>query len=512
MEDSNLAQIKQARAKLWEFGELSWKMDTCQKKIHEFIKSRDEKIVTMSISRRAGKTYYLCLLAFETCLRSPRKNVKFVQPEQKMVRINLLPIFRDISDDCPKHLRPKFNRIDGAWDFPNGSRIQMAGSDGGNADRLRGSNGDLCIIDEAGFCSNLKYIINSVLIPSTLLTKGKIILSSTPPTNPGHEFVDYLNEAEKEGTLFRKTVYDVIEDLKFDTKPRITKEILGDIIKAYPRGVEDDQFKTEYLCEITHSSGDAVVPEFTPEVEQDIVKEWFRPAFYDAYLSMDIGFKDMTAVLFAYYDFMNGVVVIEDEFCMNGSRLTTELLAQEIKQKEGNIFYNKQTGEMKRPYMRVSDNNPFVINDLIRLHNLTFIPTHKDNKDAALSQLRTTIANRQIIINPKCKNLINELKNGIWEKGRKDYKRLLNGSHLDAVDALIYLIRNIDKARNPYPPGYSFRDISSQNLFHNNETAKNSSFSALASKISSKSSFGGRKKDMKDYDQRLLEIFNNKKK
>jgi hypothetical protein len=170
---------------------------------------------------------------------------------------------------------------------------------------------------------------------------------------------------------------------------------------------------------------------------------------------MDIGFSDLTAVLFGYYDFENGVLVIEDEFSINGPELTSKKLAKLIMEYEDRIFTSPITGEFNKPYLRISDNNMILINDLQKDHNLTFLPTDKHNKESYLNQMRNAIAGRQIIIHPKCTQLIAHLRKATWNKNRTDYKRSEDSGHYDFVDSLLYMVRNINKDRNPYPKGYN---------------------------------------------------------
>ena len=167
---------------------------------------------------------------------------------QKMVRMNIKPLMEDVFKDAPPTLRPVFKTQDNIYVFPNGSEIQLAGTDNGNHDKLRGGNAHLCLVDEAAFCSDLKYIINSILIPSTTLTKGKIVLSSTPPRTPNHEFVKYMEMGDQQGLGIKKTIWDAVEDSKDEPNPRITKEIVEDIIKNMPNGDKSDEFRTEYMC------------------------------------------------------------------------------------------------------------------------------------------------------------------------------------------------------------------------------------------------------------------------
>jgi hypothetical protein len=173
---------------------------------------------------------------------------------------------------------------------------------------------------------------------------------------------------------------------------------------------------------------------------------------------MDIGFRDLTVVLFGYYDFKNGLLVIEDEISQSGTTLLLDKFAKDIKAKEENLWTSPLSGEFKPPYMRVADNNNLImLNQLSINHNVMFIPTRKDNKEAALNTLRMKIANKQIIIHPRCKTLIYHLKNASWNRARKEFERSPDAGHYDAIDSLIYMVRNIVETKNPYPPGYSFR-------------------------------------------------------
>lgn len=474
---NNDKAIREARNLLWEQGILEWKLSITQKKMYDFYhgKTTREEVV-FNCSRRLGKSYLLIIMALEQCLKHPKSIVKFLQPKVNMIRKNLRPIFTEILKDCPKTLKPEFKTMDNMWVFPNGSEIHLAGTDNGNAENLRGGDCHLGLIDEAGFCDDLLYIVNSILAPTMTMTRGRIILCSTTPPNPAHEFIQMMDSAAIKGNLIRKTIYDAYNDDKLSPSPRVTEEIIAETIATYSNsgGETSDSFRTEFLCEVIYNSKDSVVPEFTKEIQQDTLVEWLKPAFFDRYVSMDIGFRDLTVVLFGYWDFDHAVLVIEDEFVINGHGLTTKSLAEGIRKKEAALWTSPITGETARPYLRVSDNNLIVINDLQREHGITFIATDKAQKEANLNTMRIMAQNRQIIISPKCKTLISHLTSATWDKAHKEFKRHLDGHHYDAVDALSYMVRNIAKERNPYPPGYKYQQmrLAGQEVFvnpYNNE-------------------------------------------
>jgi hypothetical protein len=134
----------------------------------------------------AIKTFMMIGVAIEECLRVPNTVVKFLAPTAKDIKSVVAQNMREILKDCPKELIPKFNLHSMTYQFPNGSEIQLSGTDNGNADKVRGSEAKLCIVDEAGFCDDLNYVVNSVLVPTTAKSKGKVVLISTPSRSPDH--------------------------------------------------------------------------------------------------------------------------------------------------------------------------------------------------------------------------------------------------------------------------------------------------------------------------------------
>lgn len=442
---------KQAVKILWKNGILKWKLHDLQKKIYDEFHKGDDYITTLLISRQTGKSYMMCILAIETCLQKPNAIVKYACPKQKMVKTILKPIMRQILEDCPPEIRPEYKENDKLYVFPNGSEIQMAGTDNQNYDNIRGGKCDLWIVDEAGFCTDLDKVVWSVLQPTTLTTDGRGILASTPdPDAPEHVFIkDFVEPAKLEDRLHLYTIHD---------NPLIDEKRRQAIITQYPGGEKNPKFRAEYLCEIVRNSENVVIPEFDDETQKAIVtSKYERPKFFDTYLSMDIGGKDFTVVLFAYYDFLKDTVVIEDEYVLRERQVSSKI-AENIKKKCNNLW-----GE-KPPYLMFSDNNnQILINDLQYEHDLNFIPTRKDNKEAAINQVRLKIMNHKVLIHPRCATLIYHLQYATWARrsekaintsNYKQFARSADHGHFDAVDAVIYLIRNVVYGKNPYPKGF----------------------------------------------------------
>lgn len=453
---------------LWKRGNLKFKLDKDQNDLISNYNKTEEKIITWLLSRRRGKSHALCCLALATCLANPNVIVKYVAPTKLQARTIIRPLLAKLLEDCPIELKPKEKKNEYIYSFYNGSEIQIAGSDGGHAEKLRGTDSHLVIIDEAGSCKDLHNLIKSILMPTTLITKGKIILASTPPKENDHEFLEYIEDCEARGTLTVKSI---------ENHPRLTKEEISKELESYG-GRESEYVRREYFCEIIRSADLSVLPEFNADLQKEVVRDVPRPAFFDRYVGMDVGGKDLTAVLFGYYDYKNDLIVIEDEISMDFQKSGNNLekLTQEIDKKERSLGENFITHEVKRPYLRLSDIDHIVINEINKYSSgtLNFIAAKRETKDVTISDLRFKLLNNKIAISPKCKMLISHLKNARWysqtNKTKFARSKVDGMGHYDFVDALIILVRNVQSSRNPYPAGYQY---DKKDLFINNYTSYN---------------------------------------
>jgi hypothetical protein len=442
----------EAKHELWRRGELLWKLDQNQKDLYKLFHNSDHIIQTWLLARRSGKTYTLLVLAFEALLRKPRTIVKFLAPTRLQVQTIIRPLIQQITEDCPPDLTPEFKTQDYIYYFPNGSELQLAGSENKNVDKLRGGECTIAIIDETQDVSDLDYAINSVLLPTTLTTNGKILMAGTPPKEMDHEFINYIKDAEFKGSLIRRTVYD---------NPRITVEQLEkQILSQYPQREKAEAFRREFLCEIIKDENRSVIPEFNDDLKKEIIREWATPPYFDCYVSMDLGAVDLTAVLFGYFDFRASKLVVQDELVVDFSKkdMNIERLTQLIKEKEEFLWTNALSNEVKKPHLRVSDINLIVTQEIAvkSFGQIYFSTTRKDDKEAAINHMRTLIGGQKIIINPRCKNLIKHLDNVIWasNKNKIMFGRSPDNGHYDCVDALIYLCRNVNFSKNPFPANY----------------------------------------------------------
>ena len=349
--------------------------------------------------------------------------------------------------------------------FPNGSKIRLVGLDR-KPNGLRGNKLDLVVLDECGYITRLDYLYRFVLIPATThVPDAKIIMASTQPETPDHDFVKFCDKAEGTGSYVKITI---------DNNPLLSKQQIDDIAIEYAPndpvltreekialGRVSTAFRREYLCERVVEEGRAIVPEFLESLHVVSSPVSLAHRYWTRVESLDSGVRDMTAVLFGYYDFARAKLCIEDEFCIRGHEVTTRRIAELTRLKEANLSHYQNV-------LRIADNdNLILIQDLGTEFNLHFTPTSKDDLAAMVNKVRLWFQSNRIEIHPRCTRLISALKAGIWDKQRKAFDRSEEHGHFDLIASLVYLIRNAPEHTNPVPH-FFMQDLSNSIVWGNN--------------------------------------------
>ena len=431
---------EQATQMMWASANLWPKLDANQQGMYwAYRKSTYPKFV-FDVARRVGKSTTMVLSALETCLRRPRAIVKYGVATQEMAKEIILPLVEWVCEDAPKQFRPRWSPTESVYIFGNGSRMKLVGLDL-HPDRLRGTALDEGYIDEAGFVKELEYVVQSILVPQMQGRPwAKLLLGSTPPPTPAHKWTTrYVPEAKANGAYIFRTIAD---------NPRLSEKEKAFFVQEAGGPESTENLRENYAQHIVDDEL-AVVPEFHRE-EQHIVVDRQRPEHFDSYVSMDPGFTDLTFVCFAYYDFADNKIVVEDELSL--AKSNTNQIAAAIVKKEKELWGNLRLQSGKpHPHLRVSDVDPRLLSDMWSQHKMMFVPTQKDDKNSAINALRNAVQQHRLVILPKCKATVAHLKHAIWNRYRTSFERSGDYGHFDAVDALVYLVRNIHKGRNPNP-------------------------------------------------------------
>lgn len=444
---AELSQL--AREALWRRGDLSALLHDGQERMLSLLVGN--LFVLACIARRWGKTRAACVWLTTVCLTIENAICLYAAPTGKMVREFAWNELRAIAEWAPENVRPVI--VGDEMRFPNGSRIIAAGcEDERKADRLRGSKAHAAVIDEGGFIDCLDYVVRSVVTPQLLTTDGRMLVVSTPPTTPEHPFRALAGQAQARGAFMAATLYDA---------PHLTPQQIERYVTDLG-GVDSPDYRREILAEFVVDPLRAIVPEFSKH-EAELVSDAPANEHVDRYVVGDLGYVDLSVILFAEWDFAAARIVVVDEVV--AERTTSTEIQQLVADKERGRW-----GEA-RPYRRMLDAPAITRADMVRLQvgdepATKWQPVRTDDVEAAVNALRLACGKHLLRIHPRCRIAISHLRNGIWNEKRTAFARSEGLGHFDGVAAMMYLVRHVDRSRNPTPTTRVDRYTQWANPFH----------------------------------------------
>lgn len=415
---------------LWDLGIIApWYLRESQKDIYLVLLKNKNPFI--ECARRFGKTTTILVYVVERLLQNANWVCTWCEPWKSQAREIVMPEMEKIFSSAPKYLKPVFISTDSYYLFPNGSKIKLRGVNDDKGNSARGPASEIIVADEFGFWSHAEYIVNSALRPQLLTTKGQFLFASTPSDDLDHAYYIHRDHAFRENRFIQKTIYEN-ESLTEEEIEKAANEV---------GGKDSISWRREYLCEAISDPERLVIPEYRDDLHL-ITGDYSRPTYYTPYVGIDLGFNDNTFAVFAYYDFKEATLVVEEELCVSGKN------SREISE-AAKAIEEKYWGSLKP--QRWCDNDLQQIHDLNTLCGYLVYATKKDDRLAAINSLRLKFQMGKIKIHERCKNLIYQIKVGLWNSSRKDFERGERIGHLDGIAALVYLNRNINERQNPYP-------------------------------------------------------------
>lgn len=496
------AARKEARAELWRRREV-WPLLEVYLDRDQFADARSvfagvdiqagclpDGDFVLDISRQRGKSWFCCTIASVLCHCLPGFLVNYAAQEQKSVRQIVAPTLASILEDCPPELRPRFDSQDNVWKWENASRIRAFGCNNKQYVAGRGPRAHLNVEDECGFYDEYDAV-QAVLAPQLQTTRGFSLFASSPPETPSHPHSAVAMAHKAKGRYSHRTIYNHPRMTEAEIERFLTKEAekKGQTLAAFKRST---YYCREFLALHVVEEKRAVIPEWsTPPDEEGspegltladrLVREVPRPRLYDTYTSADFGFtRHPSAILFAWWDFENARLVVEDE-TPPLYKTRTDALALEYRKKCRELWpvtgprpyleampappdVDAKTGEVRDPgefwlpWRALGDKGgrgAEVLLELGKEHALHWTGAVKETDlEVMVNDTRRLVGMGKLVVNPRCQHLITQLATGLWADRRKaDFAEDSTG-HLDHLAALIYLVRAVDRQRNPYPVGF----------------------------------------------------------
>lgn len=433
---------------LWERGIIApWYLREDQFPIYELLLQTDRPFV--ECARRYGKTTTILCYVLERLIQNAGWVCLWCEPDKNQAREIVQPEITKLFKMAPRHMRPVWSTEDSFYWFPStgnretASRLKLRGVNHDRGDSARGPFANIIVADEYGFWRDPGYTIQEALAPQLQTTLGPLIKASTPPEDLGHAYYEDKVEAMVAGRFVQRVIYD---------NKSLSEQAFQSIVKDC-KGVHTPAFRREYLCEPVSDPERLVIPEYDESVH-DVPDDYPRPAHFDAYVGIDLGFNDNTAMLFAYVDFLKRELVIDDVLLVSGKNskeITDSAKAKELSLWGRRLDDGRISPKPDSEVDRVSDNDLQQIYDMQTLCSYFVRATAKDDKIAALNELRLLFTGARIKIKKRCGPLRYQLKVGLWNERRTDFQRGEKTGHLDAIAALIYLSRNVNWHHNPYP-------------------------------------------------------------
>jgi hypothetical protein len=453
---------------LWRLGNVrDWYLKPKQKSA--LLTIRDMEDPFFEASRRQGKTTTGLGYIVEESILKPGFVTRWCEPWKNQCREIVMTEMDKLQSRIPKRYRFRWNTTDSFYRCDwNDSRIYLRGVNEDRGESARGTAAHIVVCDELGSWREPTYVINEVLLPQILTTRGKLLKLGTPPKNLAHAYYKLKERAQADGNFVQRTIKD---------QELVEADQVEKLVRAMG-GWDSPAVRRELLCEKVVDPNSAIVPEWDDRMIEALPPDEFF-AFYLKYDAVDTGVRDNTVCLLAYYDFMKAKLVVLDEIVLTGPEMTTERLAERMRALEATYWKVKweefEKEGRKRWRMiapahlrlkRVSDIDLRLINDMTTLHGMFIEKTDKGYLEEMVNQMRIFVGQDRLRVHPRCTNLIDCLRYGLWREDRKDWERPEPGvwedqvelseflGHFDALAALMYLIRNLDTKTNPVPFEY----------------------------------------------------------
>jgi len=418
---------------LWSIGELGWKLWPQQIPIYNTIRGLPIDAITIAIlcSRQFGKSYLGALMATEDCLQNPDVTVLIIGPTIKQTVDIVYQSIRKIQFDAPAGLI-KRTKSESRWQIGS-SELVVGGFDINNATRQRGKTlykvyfEELVDSDPDDYDDTVKSDIGPALTHSTC---GQIIYLTTPPKIPDHPFLtETVPEAEQYGSLFIYTI---------DDNKQLNQQQYDACVKRCG-GKDTVEFQREYMCRVVRDKSILVVPNFSKERH---VSDIALPQHGKYQVTTDWGgVRDKTCSLLHVYDFLSDKDLIIDERVHEANTDTTTILAS---------IRDMESTHGKEIWLNCADVPGQLQVDLNDLHGYSIIVPPKDDWKSACNNLDVGFVEDKIMINPRCKFLIESCNSGTFNKLRTDFARTRALGHCDGLAALMYGFRTQNR-ENPWP-------------------------------------------------------------
>jgi hypothetical protein len=289
---------------------------------------------------------------------------------------------------------------------------------------IRGIRADSIYLEESGMADPdmYEYTINSILFPTMMHSRGKLIHLTTPAPIIDHPLhLVTIPKTQAMGAYFKFTIRD---------NPLISPEDIESEIYNLG-GIDSSHTQRELFCNIVRDEQTTVVPQFDEKKHVGAIQ-----VPDDAYhwVAGDIGgVRDKSVIHLCAYDHGIKKILFLDERAFDPKTPTVEIVKGAVEMEAGRKLY------------RAIDAPGQLFVDLASVYNYPCFPPEKLHFDQNIHRVQTAFWKDEVLVDPRCKLLIASLNSGQLNKQKTDFARSESLGHCDALASLVYGLRHADR-------------------------------------------------------------------
>lgn len=370
--------------------------------------------------RRWGKTQ-LSKISIIKYARVKNRLIWYVAPSYRMAKQIMWP---ELMTSIPRRWIKKINETSMTITLVNNTRIELKGAD--NPDSLRGVGIHFLVMDEVQDIDPEAWY--KVLRPTLASTGGHVLFIGTPKA------YNFLYELYSLGQKEENITTGKWASWQF---PTITSPFIPpEEIEAARADMDEKSFNQEFNASFETMSGRVYHP-FDRKIHVKQCK--FNPQL-PIWVGQDFNIDPMSSVIMQPQE--DGSVHVIDEIVLFGSN--TEEVCDEIERKYWRhikkiVLYPDPAGQYRQHARGESDLDIFREKGFAKQKFHRKHPPIADRVNAVNRMLKAADGRIRLLIDPKCKHLIQSLEQTIYKKGGRDIDKDAEVEH--SADALGYCIQ-----------------------------------------------------------------------
>ena len=388
------------------------------------------KIIAIT-SRRTGKTTMNAGLCVFECL-TPNSNVAYINLTFTNAVEQIFELIVDYANSIGFSINFK-SKSEGVIRFNNGSRIKITGnSNNSEADKLRGFNCRLAIIDEIGHQRNIDYLVNEILVPQMAdYTDSTLLLTGTPSRVPNHFSTRIFNSDNE----YKKYHFTMLDN-PFIPNPR---KLIEEEAANKGMGINTPFIRREYFGEFVSDLEAIVFKDYKTYKELPDLTD-FNPIGIN--IGGDYGYKDYNGIVTVIYNKEKAIVLKEDKFNKaNVSKIIEKMLSHY----DFALGLNKKYGWNIPVKIYADYNEESITKELMIKYKVPAFNCYKYDKAYAIEKLAEMSRTGRLLV-PEGGLCADEMEQTLYDRDAKTdaiISELSDDYHPDILMALLYASRRM---------------------------------------------------------------------